>query len=139
VPESATQEVCVPIRHTLAAATGLALVLALVGACVPSTALPSTCGEAAVAFSATVSDSGMQPSQFDVCQNQEVTITVASQVDGALHFHGYDTDIPEQELGAGKSVTVTFTASHVGQFPIELHPADGSDEQEVAKLVVQEH
>jgi hypothetical protein len=33
---------------------------------------------------------------------------------------------------------VKFTASHVGQFSVELHPADGSDEREVAKLVVQE-
>jgi hypothetical protein len=116
----------------------LVLVLVTGAACVPSTNLPSSCSEAAVTISATLSDSGMQPSQFDVCRDQEVTITVASQVAGELHFHGYDTDIPEQELQAGQSVTVKFTASHVGQFSVELHPADGSDEREVAKLVVQE-
>jgi hypothetical protein len=127
----------VPIRHVLAAASALILLVASAG-CVSSTNLPSTCGDATVTFSATLSDSGMQPSQFDVCRDQEVTITVASQVAGELHFHGYDTAVPEQELEAGQSVTVKFTASHVGQFPVELHPADGSDEREVAKLVVQE-
>jgi hypothetical protein len=127
----------VPIRHVLAAASALILLVASAG-CVSSTNLPSTCGDATVTFSATLSDSGMQPSQFDVCRDQEVTITVASQVAGELHFHGYDTEVPEQELEAGQSVTVKFTASHVGQFPVELHPADGSDEREVAKLVVQE-
>lgn len=127
-----------PIRHPLAAVSTLVLVLVTGAACVPSTTLPSTCSEAAVTISATLSDNGMQPSQFDVCRDQEVTITVASQVAGELHFHGYDTDIPEQELQAGQSVTVKFTASHVGQFSVELHPADGSDEREVAKLVVQE-
>lgn len=126
-----------PIRHVLAAASALILLVASAG-CVSSTNLPSTCGDATVTFSATLSDSGMQPSQFDVCRDQEVTITVASQVAGELHFHGYDTEVPEQELEAGQSVTVKFTASHVGQFPVELHPADGSDEREVAKLVVQE-
>jgi hypothetical protein len=127
----------VPIRHVLAVASALILLVASAG-CVSSTNLPSTCGDATVTFSATLSDSGMQPSQFDVCRDQEVTITVASQVAGELHFHGYDTEVPEQELEAGQSVTVKFTASHVGQFPVELHPADGSDEREVAKLVVQE-
>jgi CheY-specific phosphatase CheX len=128
----------VPIRHRLAAASALVVLLVAISGCVPSTTLPSTCSEAAVTISATLSDNGMQPSQFDVCRDQEVTITVASQVAGELHFHGYDTDIPEQELEVGHSVTVKFTASHVGQFSVELHPADGSDEREVAKLVVQE-
>ena len=118
-------------------AAGLALV-AGVAACVPATNLPANCSDPAVSFSATLSAGGMQPAQFDVCRDQEVTITVATQVAGELHFHGYDDELDEQPITAGQSLTVKFKATHPGQFPIELHPEDGSDEREVAALVVHE-
>jgi len=120
-------------------ARAAALLLVLVAAgCVPATTLPSNCGEAEVSFSATLSDSRMQPAQFDVCRDQQVTIKVDSHVAGDLHFHGYDTEVPEQPVTAGQTVTVTFAASHPGQFQIELHPEDGSEERAVALLVVHE-
>ena len=121
-----------------AIAAALVMVLVAVAACVPATNPPSNCGESAVSFSATLTDSGMQPAQFDVCRNQQVTIKVASQVAGDLHFHGYYTEVPEQPVTVGHTLTVTFAASHPGQFQIELHPEDGSEERAVAVLVVHE-
>ena len=119
----------------LAAAASLLIGLA---ACVDATSLPSTCADPTVSFSATLTASAMEPNRFDVCRNQEVTITVATEVGGELHFHGYDDEIGEKEITAGGTLTVRFKAAHPGQFPVELHPEDGSDEREVASLVVNE-
>jgi hypothetical protein len=113
--------------------------LVLTAACVPAEQLPSTCNDPSVTFSATLTVERLDPSTIDVCRNQQVTITVASQADGELHFHGYDDQVPEQDIANGDSLTVKLTASHPGQFPIELHPADGSDEVQVGTLVVHEH
>ena len=120
---------------------GLAVVVALAfatTACVEATSLPSTCGDPSVSISATLTATAMQPNKFEVCRNQQVTITVATEVGGELHFHGYDDEIGEKEITAGGTLTITFKAAHPGQFPVELHPADGSDEFEVAPLVVNE-
>ncbi|HEX6654813.1 MAG TPA: hypothetical protein VF153_01230 [Candidatus Limnocylindria bacterium] len=117
------------------AATSLVVAAA---ACVPSTSIPATCNDPTVSFSATLTATAMQPDRFEVCRDQEVTITVAAQVGGEVHFHGYDDEIGEKEITAGQTLTVTFKAAHPGQFPIELHPEDGSAEREVAALVVNE-
>jgi hypothetical protein len=116
---------------------GAALVLAVgLVACVPAEQLPATCSQASVSLSATLSSSGMQPTSFDVCRDQQVTIIVTSQVAGDLHFHGYDDELEEQPITAGQTLKVEFKAAHPGQFPIELHPEDGSEERAVATLVV---
>jgi hypothetical protein len=124
-------------RRLLALPVALALVSAVAG-CVPSEQLPSTCNDLSVTISATLTAQRLDPATIELCRNQQVTITVASQADGELHFHGYDTEVPEQEITSGQTITVKFTASHPGQFPIELHPADGSDEVQVGTLVVHE-
>ena len=117
------------------------IALSIVGltACVPAEQLPSSCNDPSVAISATLSADRLDPASIDVCRNQHVTVTVASQADGELHFHGYDDQVPEKEIAAGDSVTVKFDAVRSGQFPIELHPEDGSDEVQVGTLVVHEH
>jgi len=109
-----------------------------ISACVPATSLPATCNDPTVSFSATLTATAMQPNRFDVCRGQEVTIKVATQVSGELHFHGYDDELGEKPITAGQTLTVVFKATHAGQFPIELHPEGGSDEREVAALVVNE-
>ena len=125
------------LRHGAALGAAASLLIAS-AACVPSTSLPATCNDPTVSFSATVTATAMQPNKFEVCRNQQVTITVATEVGGELHFHGYDDEIGEKPITAGGTLTVSFKATHPGQYPIELHPEDGSDEREVAQLVVNE-
>ncbi|HEX3218991.1 MAG TPA: cupredoxin domain-containing protein [Candidatus Limnocylindria bacterium] len=115
------------------------IALAFLTACVPAEQLPSTCNDTSVNVSATVTSERLDPATIDVCKGQQVTISVASQADGELHFHGYDEEVPEQEIAAGQSITVKFTAVRSGQFPIELHPADGSEEVQLGTLFVHEH
>lgn len=118
-------------------ATVVSLLIGM-AACVPSTSLPSTCNDPTVSFSTTLTTAAMQPNKFEVCRNQQVTITVATEVGGELHFHGYDDEIGEKPITAGGTLTVSFKATHPGQFPVELHAEDGSDEREVAALIVNE-
>lgn len=119
-----------------AAAASVGLLL-LAAACVPATTLPDDCSAASVQRQVTLTADALSPSPVEVCRGQRVTIVVDVQANGELHFHGYDDQVPEQEVTAGESVTAEFDASAAGQFPIELHSADGS-ETEVGTLVVNE-
>lgn len=124
--------------HRLARLVGLAASVALVAglmACVPAGGQPANCHDASVSITATLMSDGMEPASFDVCRDQQVTITITPQVSGELHFHGYDAEIEEQPVTAGQTLKVEFKAIHPGQFPIELHPEQG-EEVEVAALVV---
>src|SRR3990170_1283170 len=57
------------------------------------------------------------------CRGQDVTLVVASKLDGIIHIHGYDATVPATEVKAGEELRLTFEAERSGQFPIELHPA----------------
>ena len=118
-------------------AASLALTTGLV-ACVPAGGVPATCSQASVSLAATLKPDAMQPASLEVCRDQQVTITIASRAAGELHFHGYDDEIEEQQVIAGQTLKVEFKAVHPGQFPIELHPEDGSEEVAVGALVVHE-
>ncbi len=123
-------------RFLLLAATSSLLLL--VSACVDQRqADPSTCAQTTVALSATLPASGrLKPENLVVCQDQQVTLTVASRREGALHLHGYDDQSAEVDLTTGADAALHFVASHPGQFVLELHPADGSDEVQVGLLTV---
>ncbi len=98
---------------------------------------PSACARASVALSAVLPATGtLQPEHLNVCEGQKVTLTVSSKRDGALHLHGYDDQGAEVDVSSGEDATLAFTASHVGQFVMEFHPADGSDESQVGVLTV---
>ena len=56
-----------------------------------------------------------------MCRDREVTLVVTSEVDGILHIHGYDVEVPATEVTAGEVTELAFTARRSGQFPIELH------------------
>jgi uncharacterized protein YcfL len=112
------------------------IVSLLLAACVAAEQLPATCSQASVSLEATVTAKAMQPQKIDVCQGQEVHLSVHSEASGELHFHGYDEEIPEQQIAAGDSVDVSFTAVRAGQFPIELHPENGGEEIHLGALVV---
>jgi hypothetical protein len=119
----------------------LLLAAAALAGCVPATNLPEDCDAAAVTRPVTLATQELTPATIEVCQGQEVTIQVTPEVDATLHFHGYDDQLDEQELTAGEVLDVVIEATHVGQFPIEMHTHDGEDETEVevGHLIVNEH
>ena len=116
----------------------IALLTAVLAACVPATTLPATCRDPSVHFAATLVEERLEPATFDVCRGQQVTITFTIQRNGILHLHGYDDLLPAREVRAGQTVDFAFEAVHVGQFPIALHTIDGSAEVTVGTLIVNE-
>ena len=52
--------------------------------------------------------------------------------------HGYDEAVPATTVTSGESVTLEFTASRSGQFPIELHGGDDPEGMDVGILTVHE-
>ena len=129
----------IPALRLLPAA--MLLAAAALAACVPATNLPDDCDAAAVTRPVTLADQELTPVTIEVCKGQQVTIEVTPQVDATLHFHGYDDQLEEQELTAGQVLDVVVDATHVGQFPIEMHSHAGEDETEVevGHLIVNEH
>lgn len=105
-------------------------------ACVPAEQLPATCHDASVSLQATLDGDRLDPATFDVCQNQQVTLSIAVGRDGILHLHGYDDVLPAREVRAGEEVALEFAASHPGQFPIALHTLEASQELTVGTLTV---
>ena len=63
----------------------------------------------------------LTPANPAVCRDREVTLVVTPEVDGILHIHGYDDQVPATTVTAGEVTELVFTASRSGQFPIELH------------------
>lgn len=120
-------------RHAVA----LLLLGALAAACVEGVVLPGDCDASAVERQAILTGELLDPSSIDVCRGQHVTLEVTSRRAGVVHLHGYDEEAPATEVGAGETITLAFTASRPGQFPIELHPAQG-EEIEVGLLTVHE-
>ena len=116
----------------------VALLAAVLAACVPATSLPATCHDPSVHFAATLAGERLEPSSFDACRDQEVTITFTIQRDGILHLHGYDDLLQAREVRTGQTVDFTFKAAHAGQFPIALHTTDGPAETIVGTLIVNE-
>lgn len=97
----------------------------LLAACVPDTSPDrAACEQASVTIHTALDAEGLEPGSPSVCRDQEVTLVVDSQLDGVLHVHGYDSEVPAFEVAAGESTEITFTAGRSGQFPIEFHAAD---------------
>ena len=96
------------------------VVTLMLSACV-SDGRPATCNEPAATIELTLTADSLSPTDPAVCRDQEVTLVVDSQVDGTLHIHGYDEQVPASTVSAGEDLRLEFTASRSGQFPIELH------------------
>jgi hypothetical protein len=122
-----------PLAHLLVVAVAA---VAMLAGCVPDVALPATCTQASVSFEATLVDQRLEPATFDVCRDQEVTISLTVEQGGILHLHGYDDQLGAKEVRSGQDLDLAFTAARVGQYPIALHTLDGANELTVGTLVV---
>jgi hypothetical protein len=96
------------------------------------------CEAPSVELQLALSDAGLEPGDPAVCRDQEVTLSVQSVVDGILHIHGYDSEVPAFEVRSGQQIDIAFTASRSGQFPVEFHPADDPAGIEVGIFTVHE-
>lgn len=125
----------VTIRTTLllsAIALGLA-------ACVADTRPDdAACSAPTIELELTVRADDMVPSDPSVCRDQEVTLVISAQVDGVIHVHGYDAELPATELSNGDELSLIFDASRSGQYPIELHRMDSPQGINVGILTVHE-
>ena len=84
---------------------------------------PAACGEPAVTFQLQLTAEALTPNDPAACRGQDVTLVVASKIDGIIHIHGYDATVPATEVSANEELRLTFRADRSGQFPIELHPS----------------
>jgi hypothetical protein len=110
----------------------------MLGACV-SESRPdaSACAAPATVLDLRLTASELAPAP-SVCRGQEVTLRIASEVDGVFHIHAYEQAVSATEVVAGETLELTFTADTAGQFPIELHPADDPTGVSIAIFTVHE-
>lgn len=57
-----------------------------------------------------------------------------STVDGELHIHGYEEEVPGIRVTAGEPTDVAFDANRSGEFPIELH-VDGAPKETIVGIL----
>lgn len=86
----------------------------------------------------TLTADSLTPSDPAVCRDADVVLTVHSDVEGILHIHGYDAEVPATPVTEGGEVVIEFTASRSGQFPIELHTDENTQGVNVGLLTVHE-
>jgi hypothetical protein len=109
-------------------------------ACVPTGGGPDSeaCAAPTVRVDLALTAEGLDPDAPSVCRDQEVTLAVAAEVDGVLHLHGYDSEVPAFEVAAGETTEVTFDAGRSGQFPVEFHAHDDPQGVEIGVFTVHE-
>lgn len=98
----------------------------------------SACAATSAELDVTLTAEALDPSDPAVCRGQAVTMVVHSRVDGVIHLHGYDEQVPATPVRAGEDTTLEFTAATSGQFPIELHAEDDPRGVEVGIFTVHE-
>lgn len=117
---------------------GTMMLVLLMVACVTDTRPDAeACGARSIELSLRLTTDELTPAPA-VCRDQEVTLRIASRVDGVIHIHGYDEAVPATEVVAGEELELTFPADRSGQFPIELHPADDPEGIDVGIFTVHE-
>lgn len=116
----------------------LAVLALAASACVAGTSLPSDCRSPSVERNASLSGNRLSPQRIDTCKGQKMTLKLDVQQEGDLHFHGYDDQVPETAVHPGQQVSFSFTLTHAGQFPIELHLSVTGEEVQVGILTVYE-
>ena len=125
------------MKRLLLAATAAAILL-MAGCVEDSGPDAELCAEPSVTIDVSLTAEAMEPSAISVCRDQNVTLVTASDVDGVIHIHGYDDQIPATQLEADGETHLDFTASRSGQFPVELHPEADPAGIEVGVFTVHE-
>jgi hypothetical protein len=116
------------------AALLVTLIVALLSGCVED----SGCASLPTRIEVTVSADGLTPTDPATCRGEDVTLVVTAEVDGVLHIHGYDAEVPATEIAAGEVTELEFTASRSGQFPIELHTDENATGASIGIFTVHE-
>lgn len=80
----------------------------------------------------------LTPADPAVCRDRQVTLVLTPEIDGVLHIHGYDEQVPATTVRAGQVLELVFTAARSGQFPIELHRDRDTTEVNVGIFTVHE-
>ena len=110
------------IRRLAARVVAVLVAACLLAACSTGVDRPPDCSAASVTREAILAADGkLDPQAINVCRDQKVTISVTVRADGVLHIHGYDDQGVATSVHAGSNAMLTFTATHPGQFVIELH------------------
>jgi len=120
--------------YAVAPLTILAMILVLPG-CIGG---DSDCESLPTRIELEISGDTLTPSDPSVCRDQEVTLVVAPAVDGVIHIHGYDEQVPATSVAAGGVTELVFTATRAGQFPIEFHTDDNIEGASVGVFTVNE-
>ncbi len=110
---------------------GAALLAGCIGGSPACEALPAE-------IELTLTAETLTPSDPAVCRGSDVTLTVTAEVDGVLHIHGYDAEVPATPVTQGEVVELAFTAERSGQFPIELHTDENTQGVNVGLFTVNE-
>ncbi len=121
--------------HRFALVAVLLACAGLLAACIGSSA---ACEALPEEIELTLSAETLTPSDPAVCRGDAVTLTVTPEVDGILHIHGYDEDVPATSVTAGEVIELSFTATRSGQFPIELHTDENTQGMGVGLFTVNE-
>lgn len=126
------------MRLTVGRILALLVATSALGACVADVGPgASACAAAEVTLDLELTSERLSPAP-SVCRGQEVTLRIASDVDGVIHIHGYDEAVPATDVAAGETLELAFPADRAGQFPIELHPADDPEGVSVGIFTVHE-
>ena len=99
---------------------------------------PPACEALPAEIELTLTGETLTPSDPAVCRGTDVTLTITVEVDGVLHIHGYDAEVPARPEAQGDVLELAFTADRSGQFPIELHTDDNTQGFEVGLFTVHE-
>ena len=99
---------------------------------------PSACAAPSAIVGLSLTDGTLSPQDPAVCRGQQVELSISSDVDGVLHIHAYDDQVPSIEVSAGERTEVSFEASRSGEFPIELHTDESAEGTSVGVLTVHE-
>ncbi len=115
-------------------------VLALLGASVLAGCIggPPACEAVPAEIELTLTAETLTPSDPAVCRGSDVTLTVTPEVDGVLHIHGYDAEVPATPVTQGEVLELAFIAERSGQFPIELHTDENTQGVSVGLFTVNE-
>lgn len=106
-------------RRRALAALSSAILLAVAGTGCGSTEQPTDpSAPVEVAITITAGRAEPQPGRIDAKKNQQVRITVTSDVADRVHVHGYEVGA---DLIAGQPATVEFEANLDGLFEVETH------------------